>query len=68
MGHWNGDDGHPTWSHPGSAYPAVPAVARCTALLLGVQYHLQAVVIDPAAGNPLRAVMSDAHTAVVGRG
>ena len=35
--------------------------------LLGARFHQQAFVPDPAAGNPLQAVMSDATTAVVGR-
>ena len=37
------------------------ARARC-----GVILHQQALVLDPAAGNPLGMVMSDAATAVVG--
>ena len=37
-----------------------------TAALAGFILHQQAVVLDPAAGNPLGLVMSDAATAVVG--
>jgi hypothetical protein len=35
-------------------------------LLLGAALHTQAIVLDPSAGNPLGAVMSDAMTAFVG--
>ena len=35
-------------------------------LLLGVVFHLQAIVLDPLAGNALGAVMSDAMRAQVG--
>jgi hypothetical protein len=35
-------------------------------LLVGARFYHQALVLDPAAGNPLGAVMSDAATAVVG--
>jgi hypothetical protein len=41
---------------------AIPA----TAALAGFILHQQAVVLDPAAGNPPGLVMSDAATAVVG--
>ena len=41
---------------------AIPA----SAALAGFILHQQAVVLDPAAGNPLGLVMSDAATAVVG--
>ncbi len=34
--------------------------------LLGLQFHNQAFVPDPNAANPLRAVVSDAATAVIG--
>jgi hypothetical protein len=37
-----------------------------TAALAGFILHQQAVVLDPAAGNPLGLVMSDAATAVIG--
>lgn len=35
--------------------------------LVGARFHQQAFVPDPAAGNPLQGVMSNAATAVVGR-
>ena len=41
---------------------AVPASASLAGFIL----HQQALVLDPAAGNPLGLVMSDAATAVVG--
>jgi hypothetical protein len=41
---------------------AVPAIAA----LAGFTLHQQALVVDPAAGNPLGFVLSDAATAVVG--
>jgi hypothetical protein len=41
------------------AVPATPSLA-------GLILHQQAVVLDPAAGNPAGLVMSDAATAVVG--
>jgi hypothetical protein len=36
-------------------------------LLVGVQFVQQALVVDPAAGNPAGAVVSEAKTGVVGR-
>lgn len=36
--------------------------------LVGVRFHHQAIVLDPGAGNPLGAVLSDAAEAVVGGG
>jgi hypothetical protein len=41
---------------------AVPA----SAALAGFILHQQALVLDPAAGNPSDLVMSDAATAVIG--
>ena len=41
---------------------AIPA----SAALAGFMLHQQAVVLDPAASNPLGLVMSDAATAAVG--
>ena len=41
------------------AVPASPALA-------GLLLHQQAVVLDPAAGNPAGLVLSDAASAVVG--
>lgn len=35
--------------------------------LIGLRFHNQAFVLDPNAGNPLGAVVSDAAEAVVGR-
>lgn len=37
------------------------------ATLVGVRLHQQALVLDPAAGNPLGAVVSDAMTAILGK-
>ena len=42
---------------------AIPAMAQ----LVGAQFFQQALVLDPAAGNALGAVMSDAYTATIGR-
>jgi hypothetical protein len=36
-------------------------------VLLGVRFHQQAMVLDPVAGNPMGAVMSDSTTGIVGR-
>ena len=41
---------------------AIPASASLAGFIL----HQQALVLDPAAGNPLGMVMSDAATTVVG--
>jgi hypothetical protein len=35
-------------------------------LLVGASFYQQALVLDPAAGNPFDAVMSDATVAVIG--
>jgi len=48
----------------GSATYALTVPA--SAALAGFILHQQAVVLDPAAGNPAGLVMSDAATAVVG--
>ena len=40
--------------------------APASAALAGMLLHQQALVLDPAAGNPAGLVMSDAATAVVG--
>lgn len=42
---------------------AIPA----SLVLLGVRFHQQAVVLDPGAGNPLGAVISEAAEALIGR-
>ncbi|HLQ37759.1 MAG TPA: hypothetical protein VK348_08160, partial [Planctomycetota bacterium] len=36
------------------------------ASLVGLDFHQQAIVLDPLAGNALGAVMSDAATATIG--
>jgi hypothetical protein len=51
----------------GSSSTATYALAiPASAALAGFVLHQQAVVLDPAAGNPSGLVMSDAATAVVG--
>ncbi|MFY9342046.1 MAG: hypothetical protein WAT39_06135 [Planctomycetota bacterium] len=52
----SGQGGQAVWNLP---IPNVPS-------LVGIQFHNQALVLDPAAGNPMGAVVSDAATGVVG--
>jgi hypothetical protein len=52
----------------GSKHQATLAFAIPNFLsLVGAVLHVQALVPDPAAGNPLGAVMSDAMTMTIGR-